>query len=37
MNFHDQRLIVLQRMERGELSMDEAARLLSRLDAGQVH
>ncbi len=35
MSFHDQRLNVLQRMENGELSMDEAARLLSKLDAGQ--
>lgn len=36
MSLHDQRLNVLQRMERGELSMDEAARLLSRLDAGEM-
>lgn len=35
MNLHEQRLNVLQRMEQGKLSMDEAARLLSRLDAGQ--
>lgn len=35
MSLHDQRLQVLQRMERGELSMEDAARLLSRLDAGE--
>lgn len=35
MSLHDQRLSVLQKMEHGDLSMEEAARLLSRLDAGE--
>lgn len=34
MSLHDDRLSILLQLERGELSKEEAARLLSRLDAG---
>lgn len=36
MSLHDDRLSILQQLERGELSKEDAARLLSRLDAGEV-